>query len=67
LKKGIREEDTNARSRTEGLEGLWREKQVCPPGVFRSVYICSAAGEKYRKEALSSEELCHLIRSAEGW
>ena len=39
---------------------------MCTPVVFRSVNQCSAAREKYRKEAWSSEELCLLIRSGEG-
>jgi len=39
---------------------------VCTPRVFRSVYPCSAALEKYGKEALSSQELCFLSGSADG-
>ena len=66
-KKGIKEEDANARSRTESLDDPRRGKWVCTSGVFRSVDPYSATLEKYGKEALSLEELCFLIGSAEGW
>ena len=66
-KKGIRAGDANARSRTEDLEDPWSGKPVCTPGMFRRVYPYSAALEKYGKEVLSSEELCFLRGSADGW
>ena len=40
---------------------------MCTPGVLRRVYLCSVALEQSGKEALSSEELCVLSGSADGW
>jgi len=65
-KMGTKEEDANARSRTDCLDDLWSGKRGYTSGVFRSVYPCSAALEKYGREALSWEKLCLLIGSAEG-
>jgi len=45
-KKGTKEEDVNARSRTDCVDDLWSGKRGYTPGVFRSVYPCSAALEK---------------------
>jgi len=65
-KKGARDVEAKAKSRTEGLAGPLIGKRVKTPGVLSSEYPRSEALEKYGKKAWSSEGLWPLRGPEEG-